>query len=86
MNMCRDYKTDIFQNYHLPCNQSHKHCNFQEIAVAKMKFLIGKGRPFLVTKVPKLNNMRKDLIVIDSPNLSLGHTKNDKNAANHHHF
>ena len=82
--MWRDYKTEIFQNYHLLCNQSHKHCNFQEIAVVKMNFLIGKGRPLLMTKIQKQNNMRKDLI--DSPNLFLGHIENDKNAANHHQF
>ena len=82
--MRRDYKTKIFQSYHLLCNQSHKHCNFQEISVAKRKFIIEKGRPLLVTKIWKLNNMRKDLI--DSPNLSLHHIENDKNAANHHQF
>ena len=84
MNPSRDYKTDIFKNYHLLCNQSHKHCNFQEIVVAKKKSRIRKGRPLLVTKDQKLNNMRKDLI--DSPNLSLGYTENGKNAANHHQF
>ena len=82
--MWRDYKTKIFQNYHLLCNQSHKHCNFQETAIVKRNFLIGKGRPLIVTKIRKLNNMKKDLI--DSCNLSLGHTKNGKNVANHHQF
>ena len=50
----------------------------------KRNSMIEKGRPLLPTKIWKLNNMRKDLI--GSPNLSLGHTKKDKNAANHHQF
>ena len=82
--MWEDYKPEIFQNYHSLFNQSHEYCNFENIVVAKRNFLIGKGSPLLVTKFQKLNNMRKDMI--DSPNLSLGHTKNDKNAANHHQF
>ena len=82
--MWRDYRTNIFQNYHLLCNQSHKHCNFQEITVVKRNFMIGKGRPLLVTKIRELNNMRKHLI--DSHDLSLGYTENGNNAANHHQF
>ena len=50
----------------------------------KKEFSDWKERPLLVTKIQKLNNMRKDLI--DSPNIFLGHTENDKNAANHHQF
>ena len=80
--MWRDYKTENLQNHNSLSNHPHKRQNLEEIAAAKRNFLIGNKQPHLETKLQKLNNMKKGLI--DHPKFLLGHTKNDKIAANYH--